>query len=189
VSLEARPVDSDDYSEKTEPVVLVPKLVIELEGDREEFLAFAEPNQWALMQNAEAAKTSRKSGDTRAGMAAMYRLATTSVKPEDRDRFEDYMTEHGMADDLVDVLGTALSDLWAGETMLPLVPTSSDSSVSTGMSSSTSEGDSSPAGTVLAVVRTSEEEHRQTPEIEEQYGEFQETTGTTPVGSSSPDYR
>jgi hypothetical protein len=180
MSTDARPVDGDDPSSKVKFNPLVPKLVMELGGDREEFLAFAKPNQWALMQNAEAAK--EKSGT--ANMAAMYRLAVTSVKPQDLARFEEYMATHGHEDDLVEQLGDALNNLWSGDTMLPLVPTSSDSSASTGPSGSTSgDGSSQPdtevitdgAGNLIATVQTLPP---LTPEEEEML-----------AGSSSPDYR
>lgn len=162
----ARPVDGDDPSTRVEK--LVPKLVVELDGERAEFLAYANPNQWALMRNAEAAGKGG-SGDQ---MAAIYRLATTSVKPEELDRFNAFMLAHGQNDDLIDVVGDAMAELWSGATMLPLVPTSSGSSSSTGESASTSEDDSlppvtGPDGTALA-----------------------ESPGYTgPAGNSSPDFR
>jgi len=118
----------------TDPSMPVPKLVLELEGDRGEFLAFGKPNQWALMQNAEAQR-SGKNGDA---MASTYRLAMSSVIPSDRERFSQWMEDHGQAEEMEEVLTTGLLDLWDGKTMLPLEPTSSDSSGSTGGTASTS---------------------------------------------------
>lgn len=188
VSDDARPVDGDDPSSLTPYNPLVPKLVIELEGERGEFLAFAQPNQWALMQNAEAA---RNRADNSAGMAAMYRLAVTSVKPGDRDRFEAFMGDHGQDQDLIEKIGDALNQLWSGETMLPLAPTSSGSSDSAGESGSTSEGDSSSPDTAPlpdfdpAVERVAPGEHLMTPEPAD--WDMHHLTATS--GSSSPDSR
>ena len=141
---EVRPVDSLDYSQATKPNPLVPKLVLTLvneEGleDREEFLAYAEANQWAIMQNAQAARK----GNEADKIAALYALATSSVLPEDRDRFELWMLDHGRDDMIYDKLYDALGALWAGETRLPLVPISSEPSGSTGESAPTGTGSSS----------------------------------------------
>jgi hypothetical protein len=136
----------------TDPATLVPKLVITLEDDRAEFLAFAKPNQWALMQNAEATKN----GTNGEALASVYKLATTSVLPSDRDRFNAFMMDHGQDDDLEDKLTEALFALWEGATMLPLEPTSSDSSGSTGANDSTStEGSSEPESSRPFPVKSS----------------------------------
>jgi hypothetical protein len=126
---------------------LVPKLVLELEGDRAEFLAHGTPNQWALMQNAQAVKDN----DPRASAASTYQLTISSVLPEERSRFNAWMMAHGQATDLEDKLTDALVALWDGKTLLPLEPTSSDLSSSTGENGSTStagssEPESSPEG-------------------------------------------
>jgi hypothetical protein len=137
MTAETNGATGDDSSSKVDYNPLVPKLVIELDGERGEFLGFDSPNQWAMMQNAKAGKEGPQ-----AQMAAMYQLAVTSVKPEDRERFEEFMSEHGQDEDLLEVLGESLNKLWSGETRLPLVPTSSDSSTSTSESEPTSTGDS-----------------------------------------------
>jgi hypothetical protein len=118
---------------------IVPKLVVELEGERAEFRAFSKPNQWALMENAKATKD----GDATASLASTYSLAMTSVIPSERDRFGAFMMEHGQDEALEENLTNGLFALWNGETMLPLEPTSSDSSDSTGETGSTSTDDSS----------------------------------------------
>lgn len=130
----------DDSSVKVNRIV--PKLVVTLEGVREEFLAYPRPNQWALMQNAQATKDN----DATASLASTYKLAITSVKPEDRARFEAFMLEHGQDENLEDKLTDALFALWDGKSMLPLDSTSSDSSGSTGETVSTSMADLSEPG-------------------------------------------
>ena len=138
--MDARPVDGDDYSSKVKPNPLVPKLVIELDGERAEFLAYANPNQWALMKNAEAVKAN----DRTASMAAMFTMATTSIIPgPERLRFDEFMTAHGQDEDLYERIGDALNLLWSGQSRLPLEPMSSDSSASTGEPEPTSTDDSS----------------------------------------------
>jgi hypothetical protein len=127
----------DDSTTKVNRIV--PKLVITLEEDREEFRAFSKPNQWALMQNAEAIK----SGNPTDNMASTYKLAMTSIIPSERPRFEEFMMAHGQDELLEEKLTDALLALWNGETMLPLDSTSSDLSGSTGETGSTSEDDSS----------------------------------------------
>jgi len=119
--------------------LIVPKLVVTLEGEREEFQAFPKPNQWALMQNAQATKDN----DATASLASTYALAITSIMPSERSRFEAYMLSHGQDDDLEENLTNGLFALWNGETNLPLDSTSSDSSDSIGETGSTSEDDSS----------------------------------------------
>lgn len=118
---------------------LVPRLVLELEGEKAVFAAYSKPNQWALMENAQATKTN----DATASLASTYALAVSSVMPQDRERFGAYMMEHGQDEELEEKLTNGLFALWNGETMLPLEPTSSDSSASTGETASTFTGDSS----------------------------------------------
>jgi hypothetical protein len=78
----------------------------------------------------------------------------TSVMPSDRDRFSAFMLEHGQDEDLEENLTNGLFALWNGETMLPLEPTSSDSSDSIGETGSTSTGDSSEPESSPAPVDT-----------------------------------
>lgn len=117
----------------------VPVLRITLGGDEGEFKAYAHPNQWALMQNAQALKEN----NSRSSAASTYNLAVTSVLPEERGRFNQWMMDHGHDQELEDKLSEALIALWDGQTLLPLEQASSDSSSSTGGNGSTSTDDSS----------------------------------------------
>jgi len=147
-----------------------PALIVELDGERGEFAAFADPNQWALLQNAEAAKERSNT----ANMAAIYKLAITSVLHRERPRFEEFMMEHGHDPNLIDTLTTALNALWTGETRLPLEPSSSDSPTPTSENGATSMDDSSPVESVqaepvrenLEIVGTSVEQSPTEPSVE-----------------------
>lgn len=114
--------------------LLVPYLVLNLNGVEGKFRAFKKANQWALMASANA----DKSGKMADQMAANFQVVTTSVLPGDRDKLNAYMMEHGYADNLEEQLFEALGKLWGGETNLPLERESIDGSASTSETSSTS---------------------------------------------------
>jgi hypothetical protein len=117
-----------------------PFLIIEINGVRGSFRAYRKVNQWALMASAAADKT----GNQAEILAANYNVARTSVMPEDRARFDQFMMINSDdTDDVASILFDALGNLWAGETMLPLLPESTDGSDSTGRTDSTSTLNSS----------------------------------------------
>ena len=147
---------------------LAPYLLITINGVEGKFRAFRKVNQWALMASAAA----DRSGNQTEIMAANYNVAISSVLPSERDRFNRFMMENGDdVDDLSEIIFPALSNLWAGETMLPLERESTDGSTSTSETSSSSTLNSSDVE--LEPVTIPDEELDQ-----------METTG-----SSSPAYR
>jgi hypothetical protein len=100
----------------------VPHLVLELEGDRQTFPAYAQANQFLLVKYAD---------DLALGglptVRATTKLVVGQVLKEHRPRLEEYLEEHGADDTYGDHLFAALQSCWSGETMLPLAPSSPSS--------------------------------------------------------------
>jgi hypothetical protein len=110
-------------TEPTEPAPeLAPHLVLELDGDRQEFRAHGQANQFLLVRHID---------DIGKGgyfyVRAVTILALGQVLTDERPRLEGYLAEHGTSADYTDGLFDALSACWSGETMLPLVPSSNSS--------------------------------------------------------------
>lgn len=97
----------------------VDHLVLSLDGDEQAFPARRNANQYLLVKYAD---------DLAAGgfftVRAVTALALAQVLPSERLRLEGYLFEHGSADDYCDSLYACLEKTWAGETMLPLAPSS-----------------------------------------------------------------
>jgi hypothetical protein len=101
-----------------EPVIL-PHLVLDLEGDRQQFPAYPHANQFLLVKHADALGEGGF-----ATVLATTKLVVGQVLRDQRGAVEAYLEDHGGDPDYTDKLYASLTACWAGETNLPLAPSS-----------------------------------------------------------------
>lgn len=116
--------------------------VVDPEDPTSVFGAHKALNRWALLKMARA----EAQGTDEEQAAAFYTLIMTIVVPEERDRLDDYMMEHG-DDEGMTRLQDAVERFVKGETQLPLEPSSTSSTDGT-TTPPTSEGTSSEPATL-----------------------------------------
>jgi hypothetical protein len=97
----------------------VPHLVLDLEGDRQQFPAYPHANQFLLVKHADALGEGGF-----ATVLATTKLVVGQVLRDQRGAVEAYLEDHGGDPDYTDKLYASLTACWAGETNLPLAPSS-----------------------------------------------------------------
>jgi hypothetical protein len=126
-----------------------------------------------------------KSGKYADALAANYTVAMTSVLPEDREAFSQFMMENSSDGDYTEELFEGLGRLWAGETMLPLERESTDGSASTSQTNSTSTPNSSELESDVSESIPTLPQWTQ----EQLTEQLDRMTAERPAGVSTPDYR
>lgn len=122
-----------DTSTPTDTPETVPAFILELDEEREEFLAYEDMNEWALAEHAAALEA----GEFIEIAKSTRNLALAHLLPEEHARFNTFMRRHGRNPDIGNKIQDALVALWQGETNIPKAQPSSDSSTSTASIDST----------------------------------------------------
>lgn len=117
-------------------------------GEAGIFMAHKAVNRWAVIKMARA----EASGDDAKQAGAFYDLVMTIVLPEERERLDDYMMEHG-DDDGMQAMSLAVGRFVKGETGLPLAPSQDLSNASTATNSDTGASLSEPVTGVVVTQR------------------------------------